>query len=67
MNLFTFQTASGSGFAISEQFWIFIVIAVPLTVATMGLWLIMSRRRKKQRIQEQALQLVESGGEKQEV
>jgi prolipoprotein diacylglyceryltransferase len=49
MNLFTFQTSDGSGFAISRQFWIFVLMTVSLTFITVGSWMIMSRKRRKQK------------------
>lgn len=44
MNLFDYGPAGD--FKISHQFWIFIVIAVPLTVMTVGSWYWFSRRRQ---------------------
>ncbi|KAI9862934.1 MAG: hypothetical protein M1813_004107 [Trichoglossum hirsutum] len=50
MNLFTFQNPSGgSGFAISRQFWVFIVLVVPLTVLTLGLWYWFSKRKSSKK------------------
>jgi hypothetical protein len=53
MNLFTFQKSSGGGFSISQQFWLFIVLAVPLTILTIGSWYWFSykRRPKKKELQ----------------
>jgi len=48
-NLFIFQTDDGSGFQVSPQFWIFIVLSVPLTVLTIGSWFFIIRRRNKKR------------------
>jgi len=47
MNLFAFQGANGSGFQISSQFWIFIALAVPLTVLTVGSWFYIAYKRKR--------------------
>ncbi|KAF2796628.1 hypothetical protein K505DRAFT_237308, partial [Melanomma pulvis-pyrius CBS 109.77] len=44
-NLFVFQTTDGSGFQASEQFWIFVVISVPLTMLTVGSWFFYTKRR----------------------
>ena len=49
MNLFTFETAQGSGFQISAQFWIFLILSVPLTLLTVGAWFIIVRKRNKKR------------------
>jgi len=34
---------------IAKDFWIFIAVAVPLTVLTLGIWLIATRREKNAR------------------
>jgi hypothetical protein len=47
MNLFTFQTSNGSGFQISRQFWVFVVLTVPLTILTVGSWFVITNRKKK--------------------
>jgi len=47
MNLFTFETSQDSGFRISPQFWIFIALAVPLTLLTVGSWFVIMWRSKK--------------------
>lgn len=47
MNLFNFDDATGN-FVISGQFWIFVVLAVPLTLLTLGTWYVFTRRRRKQ-------------------
>jgi hypothetical protein len=54
MNLFSFQSQSdpASGFQISKEFWIFIVLALPLTLLTVGSWYWMARSRKKQKAAE---------------
>ncbi|KAH8592626.1 hypothetical protein B0O99DRAFT_653773 [Bisporella sp. PMI_857] len=62
MNLFSFQTAEGAGFQISGKFWIFALLAVPLTLITVGLWIFMSRKRKRQRKHEQGMQALAGGG-----
>jgi hypothetical protein len=47
MNLFAFQGPNGSGFKISSQFWIFIALALPLTVLTVGSWFYIAYKRKR--------------------
>ncbi|KAH6679448.1 hypothetical protein B0J14DRAFT_297870 [Halenospora varia] len=56
MNLFTFQTTEGSGFQVSKQFWLFFAILIPLTLLTIGSWIIMARRihERKRRDREKA-------------
>jgi hypothetical protein len=49
MNLFVFQPPGGAGFAVSRQFWVFVLLAVPLTLLTLGSWYLFSRRRKQQK------------------
>jgi len=49
MNPFSFQTADSPRFTISNQFWTFVILSVPLTVLTLTSWHIFSRRRTKQR------------------
>ncbi|KAL2844546.1 hypothetical protein BJY01DRAFT_263842 [Aspergillus pseudoustus] len=49
MNLFDF--GDEGNLEISHHFWIFIVLAVPLTVLTVGSWYWLKRRRQKQREQ----------------
>ncbi|PLN80585.1 hypothetical protein BDW42DRAFT_170829 [Aspergillus taichungensis] len=52
MNLFDFNDPNGKmNFTVSPQFWIFVVIAVPLTALTLGFWYFMMRRRLKNRKQ----------------
>ena len=60
MNLFTFQAPDGSGFAISKQFWIFVLLTVSLTLITVGSWTAMSRKRRKQKIRNEQMS---TGGE----
>lgn len=47
MNLFAFQGPNGSGFQISSQFWIFVALAVPLTVLTVGSWFYIAYKRQR--------------------
>ncbi|KAL5363349.1 hypothetical protein BJX96DRAFT_177989 [Aspergillus floccosus] len=47
MNLFDFDNSS-RGFSISTQFWIFPVIAIPLTLLTLGTWYWLTKRRLRQ-------------------
>jgi len=47
MNLFAFQGPDGPGFQISRQFWIFIALAVPLTIITVGSWFYIAYKRKR--------------------
>ncbi|PKY00575.1 hypothetical protein P168DRAFT_69791 [Aspergillus campestris IBT 28561] len=50
MNLFNFNDPNGNTkFTISPQFWIFVVIAMPLTALTLGFWYFMMRRRLRKR------------------
>ncbi|PYH43991.1 uncharacterized protein BP01DRAFT_299882 [Aspergillus saccharolyticus JOP 1030-1] len=51
MNLFDFDGGDekNGGFTISNQFWIFVVIAVPLTLLTLLSWYLFTRRTKKAR------------------
>lgn len=46
MNFLTFQSQT-STITIAKDFWIFIAIAVPLTVATLGIWFTATHREKK--------------------
>ncbi|KAK2790106.1 hypothetical protein FQN53_000346 [Emmonsiellopsis sp. PD_33] len=48
MNLFSYGN-SGSGFTISPQFWVFVVLAVPLTAITIVSWYVFVRRRLRRR------------------
>ena len=56
MNLFIFDTGNGAGFTISKQFWVFVILVVPMTFITVGTWLIFARRRRIKRAQERSLQ-----------
>jgi prolipoprotein diacylglyceryltransferase len=62
MNLFTFQTSDGSGFAISKQFWIFVLLTVSLTLITVGSWMIVSRRRQKKKLRDQEMHVPDEDG-----
>ena len=66
MNLFAFQSADGSDFQVSKQFWVFIVLTIPLTFITVGSWVVMARRRRQQRIKEREEQIM-AGAEQEEV
>jgi len=57
MNFFTFQTFEGSGFQMSKQFWIYIALSIPLTLLTVGSWLVFTRKRKRIKAEEQALRM----------
>ncbi|RHZ45216.1 uncharacterized protein CDV56_102871 [Aspergillus thermomutatus] len=48
MNLFSFGE-SGSGFSISKQFWIYVAVAVPLTVLTLSTWWVITQKQKKKK------------------
>ena len=59
-NLFILETGGGGGggggtggsgtrIVISEFWWMYLVLAVPLTGATLGIWLLVMRRSKKKR------------------
>jgi len=63
MNLFAFQSADSSDFQISKQFWIFIVLTVPLTLITVGSWVVLARKRRKQRMEEREEQALAGGGQ----
>lgn len=51
MNLFDFGPSEGEaeGFQISKQFWIFVILTVPLTLITIGSWMVLERKRKEQK------------------
>jgi hypothetical protein len=50
MNLFSFDDPEGApNFTISKEFWIFVVLAVPLTLLTLASWYIFTRRRMQRR------------------
>lgn len=46
MNFLTFQSRT-STIIFAKDFWIFIATAVPLTVATLGIWFLATHREKK--------------------
>ena len=48
MNLFTFEFAA-SKIKIAKDFWIFLALAVPLTVMTVGCWVYLSFKKKSRR------------------
>ncbi|KAE8348041.1 hypothetical protein BDV28DRAFT_165344 [Aspergillus coremiiformis] len=58
MNLFNFEGPNGEGFRISDQFWIFVVIAIPLTFLTLASWYVITRRRREsqKKLLQQSLQ-----------
>lgn len=49
MNLFDFDGECQGGFTISKQFWIFVVLAVPLTLLILASWYVIARRTRKAR------------------
>ncbi|RAK80840.1 uncharacterized protein BO72DRAFT_492828 [Aspergillus fijiensis CBS 313.89] len=49
MNLFDFDGGCQGGFTISKQFWIFVVLAVPLTLLILASWYVITRRTRKAR------------------
>jgi hypothetical protein len=56
MNLFSFQGTDGKGFEVSQQFWVFVALSVPLTILTLGSWFYISyKRRRNKTLQEEAL------------
>lgn len=46
MNFLTFQSQT-STIIFAKDFWIFVATAVPLTVATLGIWFLATRQEKK--------------------
>ncbi|KAL9026508.1 MAG: hypothetical protein Q9196_004834 [Gyalolechia fulgens] len=47
-NLFSYSgSGPHAGFRVSPQFWIFVVLAIPLTLVTIGCWFFYSQRAKK--------------------
>lgn len=40
---------SGTRIVVSELWWMYFVLAVPLTAATLGIWVLVMRRSKKRR------------------
>ena len=46
MNLLSFQTTT-STIVFAKDFWIFIAIAVPLTLLTLGIWFFATRLEKR--------------------
>ena len=48
MNLLTFQTST-STIVFAKDFWIFIAIAVPLTLLTLGIWFFATRLEKRKK------------------
>jgi hypothetical protein len=63
MNLFVFSSSDSSDFQISKQFWIYVVLTVPLTVITVGSWIVMARRARKQRMKEREEDILAGGGQ----
>jgi len=63
MNLFTFSSDNSSRFQVSKQFWVFVVLTIPLTLITVGLWVIMARRGRKQKMREREQQIMAGGGQ----
>ena len=46
MNLFDFDGGNDGGeFTVSRQFWIFVIVAVPLTLLTLASWYLITQRR----------------------
>lgn len=48
MNLFTFEIAA-SKIKIAKDFWIFLALAIPLTLLTVGCWVFLSFKKKNRR------------------
>ena len=46
-NFVQFQAPSGT-IRLAKDFWIFLAVAVPLTLMTLGAWLVLIRRRREQ-------------------
>jgi len=66
MNLFTFQTSANSGFQVSKQFWIFLLITIPLTITTVGSWIFAAQRRQRQKNRDRKRQAF-VGGESEDI
>ncbi|KAL9636455.1 MAG: hypothetical protein Q9204_002251 [Flavoplaca sp. TL-2023a] len=50
-NLFSYSgSGPHGGFRVSPQFWIFVVLAIPLTLVTIGCWFFYSQRTKKLKV-----------------
>ncbi|RAH41868.1 uncharacterized protein BO95DRAFT_372208, partial [Aspergillus brunneoviolaceus CBS 621.78] len=49
MNLFDFDGGEKGSFTISKQFWIFVILAVPLTLLTLASWYVVARQTRKAR------------------
>jgi hypothetical protein len=62
MNLFAFSSADGPTFQVSKQFWVFMVLTIPLTFVTVGSWVFMARRRRNERMREREEQILTGGG-----
>ena len=48
MNLFTFEVAA-SRIKIAKDFWVFLALAIPLTLLTVGCWVFLSFKKKHRR------------------
>jgi hypothetical protein len=62
-NLVAFSSADSSNFQVSKQFWIFIVLTIPLTIITLGSWVVMARKGRKRRMKEREEQILAGGGQ----
>lgn len=60
MNLFYFN-ASTSTMKVGKDFWVFIALALPLTVCTIGFWFFLSHRQEKKRDLQTPKELLERG------
>lgn len=65
MNLFSFGNIPKEelGFTISKKIWLYFMLAVPLTVLTLGLWYFFSKRAQDRRAQERRKELEEGEGD----
>jgi hypothetical protein len=51
MNLFDFNAEVG-GFGMSSKSWVFFLMAVPLTMVTIGIWFYIARKKKRRKMRE---------------
>lgn len=49
MNLFSFGNPQGHDFVVSKRIWVFFLLAVPLTLLTLGTWRFFTEKERKER------------------